>query len=73
MLIKISWLCLLAAVVLFIWAGSCMIDTSSVGQALIVEEPEKDIGQKELGVCTVELLVFNAGDQPYRVIGIVGG
>lgn len=72
MLIKISWLCLLSAAGLFIWAGIWMMDRSLNEEVLIVEEPEKNIGQQEIGTCTLELHVLNTGDQPHRILGIEG-
>lgn len=76
MLAKASWLCLFLAAGLLVWGTLCLIaarDGQEKGNVLIVEEPERDLGEQSPGTHIVELRVRNTGESPYRILGLPDG
>ncbi len=47
-------------------------DSWQDGDALIVENPEQDLGEQMPGVHTLELRVRNTSSQPRRILGMTG-
>lgn len=76
MLTFASRLCFVAAIGLLVWAGMWMVVSGNAAptrEALVIEEPEQDIGKQPTGVHTVEFRMRNTSDQPQRVIGFAEG
>ena len=72
MFAKASWLCLLVAVGLLVWAG-LRIFADENGGGLVVEELERDLGEQTLGIHTLEMRVRNTAGQPRRIVGLASG
>ena len=76
MFAKTSWLCFFAAAGLLVWGVLGLIateDDQKEGNALIVEEPERNLGEFSVGTHVVELQVRNTSRRPHRILGLPDG
>lgn len=76
MLTLVSRLCVIAAIALLVWAGVSLVVSGNAAparEALVVEEPEQDVGQQPAGKHIVTFRVRNTTQQPQRIIGMTEG
>jgi hypothetical protein len=68
-----SRLFFLTAIGLLVWAGVLIAisgNAPSVREALVVEEPQRDVGELPAGAHTVTFRVRNTTQQPQRIVGM---
>ena len=76
MVAKVPWVLLVIAVGLLVWAALSMLvqgETWQTEDALVVVEPERDLGEWTLGTHTLELRVHNPAGKPRRILGLPHG
>jgi hypothetical protein len=72
----ISRLFFAAAMALLVWAGVLMIvfeTAAPAQQALVIDEPEQDVGQQPAGKHILTFRVRNTTQRPQRIIGMTEG
>jgi hypothetical protein len=72
----ISRLFFAAAIALLVWGGVLMAVSENAApthQALVVDEPEQDVGQQPTGKHIVTFRVRNTTQRPQRIIGMTEG
>lgn len=62
-----------AAVLLLVGAYEALRPGRIVGPALLVEQPERDLGEVAVGSYTVELPIVNASSQTRTILGVAPG
>lgn len=76
MFAKVSWFCFVVAAVCLGCAALWLFvagEDRDVGNGLIVEELQRDLGEQSVGSHPLEVRVRNTGSKPLRILGIPHG
>lgn len=73
MLSLASRVCFIAAIGLLVWAIVQMAlpaNATPSQMALVVEEPEQDLGEQAVGAHTIAFRVRNTAERPQHIVGM---